>query len=75
MDLSNREKEIFRIALRYAELYEYCNPVIGSNVTLAQKVANQLSFDVSDEDIAELSGRPKRIVENWTPNFSGVWDD
>jgi hypothetical protein len=55
--MSNREMELFNIALNYAVLLDRCNPEVGmgpSRFMLAKQIAERLSFPVSEDDLHEL---------------------
>lgn len=55
--MSNREMEIFKVALNYARRLSDCCPDVGmgpSLKTLAKEVSTKLSFSVSEDDICEL---------------------
>jgi hypothetical protein len=56
--LSNREMELFRVALAYAERLERCQPRgVGmgpGSETLAKEIAGKLSFKIDADDIAEM---------------------
>lgn len=55
--MSNRELELFKVAVLLAKRLADANPEVGmgpSLQTIAQKVAEQLSFDVDPDDIIEV---------------------
>lgn len=56
--LSAREMELFHVALNYAVALDHCNPDVGmgpSRRMIADRIAARLSFDVSEDDLEELS--------------------
>jgi hypothetical protein len=56
--LMAREAELFRLAVDLAVQLDRCNPEVGMGPTremIARQVANRLSFDVSEDDIAEAA--------------------
>ena len=55
--LSNREMELFSVAVTLAVTLDRINPDVGigpSRETIAQRVADQLSFEIDEDDIAEI---------------------
>jgi hypothetical protein len=54
--LTNREMELFILAMPYCHRYHECNPDVGwasSVESIAREVVNKLSFDIDEDDIAE----------------------
>lgn len=54
--MTNREMELFRIAIHYAMLFEDSNPEVGmgpTKETVAKRIATELSFLIDDDDIDE----------------------
>lgn len=55
--LSNREMELFHEAVRLAISLDHCNPEVGmgpSKEMIARAVADRLSFEIDEDDIAEV---------------------
>jgi hypothetical protein len=58
MKLTEREKQILVIAIKWYEAYDDCNPEVGMGPfksTLVDIVCDQLSFAVNKEDRKELT--------------------
>ncbi len=55
--LTNREMEIFRLALIYRQRYNDACPEVGLGPTtfmIAESLANELSFSIDEDDLAEM---------------------
>ncbi len=55
--LTNREMELFRVALNLEEAVDRANPEVGmgpSRKMLAERLANRLTFIIDEDDIAEI---------------------
>ena len=55
--LTNREMEIFRIAMMYCKKYYDCNPDVEMGpwgIYYAEEVAKKLSFKIDPEDLEEM---------------------
>lgn len=55
--LTNREMELFRLALHYYIQYDKCCPDVGmgpTRHTMCQDLAKKLSFKIDEDDIAEM---------------------
>ena len=56
--LTNREMELFRVAMTFAERLDNANPEVGVNFgfkdRFAAQVASLLSFTIDPDDIAEV---------------------
>lgn len=58
--LTNREMELFLIALNLEVALDKCNPDVGfppTRRTLAEKLVKKLSFKIDDDDIEEICGQ------------------
>lgn len=55
--LTNREMELFRVAMQLEKALDDCNPDVGmgpSMEMIAERVAARLSFEIDEDDIAEM---------------------
>jgi hypothetical protein len=55
--MTNKEMELFRVALHHKKAYDDCNPQVGigpSMITLARRLAEELSFAIDDDDLDEV---------------------
>lgn len=55
--LTNREMELFKLALNWRCRYDNSNPDVGMEpgaLALAKEIANGLSFKIDEDDIAEI---------------------
>ena len=57
--LTAKEMELFRRVVRLAKHLDDCNPDVGmgpSIRTIAEREAARLSFEIDEDDIAEICG-------------------
>jgi len=56
--LTNREMELFRLAVNLAVKLDDCEPEVGMGPTrqaIAEKISKNLSFEIDENDIYEVS--------------------
>jgi hypothetical protein len=56
--LTNREMELFRVAMQLEKVLDDCNPDCGGGgltmKMIAERVASRLSFDIDEDDLTEM---------------------
>jgi len=54
--LTNREMELFRVAIHWAMEYSDSNPEVGFGLSVeavAERITKSLSFEIDEDDVAE----------------------